>query len=450
MFTLDNTECSTKITLISSNKYDNWLKKQPHFIKNWCLSNNFKGQAGKILLIPYQDGRLSQVIIGEGKNADLVGLSIFSKESKGNYFIEPKYSNAINDDLYIAWLWGSYSFNKNSKKHKALMYISKKEDLERYEIIRKATNFGRDLINLPSNLLNTINFKKKVFQNNLFDNCLLSSISERKLKSFYPLTYEVGKASSNKPLALEIFSKKITKNDNPIVIIGKGVTFDSGGLNLKPGNTMRYMKKDMGGAAIAISLFLILKKLLKKTKLALIIPLAENSISDNAMRPGDVLKAANNKTVEITNTDAEGRLLLADAIVRSKSLNPELIIDFATLTGAARVALGEDLPAYYTNNDKIAKKISSTNYSNSIWRMPLYEKYLNKMNSEVADIANASSDGMGGSITAALFLKEFLSIKQTNWIHIDTYAWNSNYLNTKGGNLQGLFAMMEFVRKNYN
>ena len=213
---------------------------------------------------------------------------------------------------------------------------------------------------------------------------------------------------------------------------------------------MRYMKKDMGGAAIAIALFLIIKNYLKKSKIKLIIPIAENSVSSNAMRPGDVLKSFNNKTIEITNTDAEGRLLLADALTRAELFNPKLIIDFATLTGAARAALGEDLPAYYTNSNEVAKKVESTVYSKSIWRMPLHDAYMQKMQSDVADIVNASSDGMAGSITAALFLKEFLPYKKVNWIHIDTYAWSSSFLNTKGGNLQGLFSMVEFIKQNYN
>ncbi len=450
MFTLNNTECSTKITIISSNKFDTWYKNQSQYLKNWCSSCNFKGQSQKTILVPYEDGRLNQILIGEGEDCNLSGLAAFSKESRGNYYLERKYADSKLNELYIAWLWGSYNYKKSSKISKSLLYIDNKAELIKYEVIHKATSFARDLINEPANLLTPINFKKMVFKNEQFKNCHLSVIQSSELKKIYPLTFEVGKASDNSPLALEISNTKINKNDNPIVIIGKGVTFDTGGLNLKPGNSMRYMKKDMGGAAIAIALFLIIKTFLKNTKIKLIIPVAENSVSSNAMRPGDVLTAYNNKTIEITNTDAEGRLLLADALIRTKELSPKLIIDFATLTGSARAALGEDLPAYYTNNNQLAKKIDSTSYVNSIWRMPLHSLYNNKMKSDVADIVNASSDGMAGSITAALFLQEFLPNKKIDWIHIDTYAWSGNFLNTRGGNLQGLFAMMEFVKKNYN
>ena len=450
MFTLDNTECSTKITVISSNQYEIWLKKQSQYLKNWCLSSNFKGQSKKIILVPYDDGKLQEVLIGEGNNSDLSGLSNFSKESKGNYYLDYKYSNSLEADLYIAWLWGNYRYKKNSKNPKSLLYVKKESDFIDYHNLNNATSFARDLINEPANTLTPESFKRQIFKNQQFKGCQLSYLNSTKLKKYYPLTHEVGKASINKPLAIEISNTKIYKNDEPIIIIGKGVTFDTGGLNLKPGNSMRYMKKDMGGAAIAIALFLIIKNYLKKSKIKLIIPIAENSVSSNAMRPGDVLKSFNNKTIEITNTDAEGRLLLADALTRAELFNPKLIIDFATLTGAARAALGEDLPAYYTNSNEIAKKVESTVYSKTIWRMPLHDAYMQKMQSDVADIVNASSDGMAGSITAALFLKEFLPYKKVDWIHIDTYAWSSSFLNTKGGNLQGLFSMVEFIKQNYN
>ena len=261
MFTLDNTECSTKITVISSNQYEIWLKKQSQYLKNWCLSSNFKGQSKKIILVPYDDGKLQEVLIGEGNNSDLSGLSNFSKESKGNYYLDYKYSNSLKADLYIAWLWGNYRYKKNSKNPKSLLYVKKESDFIDYHNLNNATSFARDLINEPANTLTPESFKRQIFKNHQFKDCQLSYMKSFNLKKYYPLTHEVGKASINKPLAIEISNTKIYKNDQPIIIIGKGVTFDTGGLNLKPGNSMRYMKKDMGGAAIAIALFLIIKNL---------------------------------------------------------------------------------------------------------------------------------------------------------------------------------------------
>jgi len=215
---------------------------------------------------------------------------------------------------------------------------------------------------------------------------------------------------------------------------------------------MRNMKKDMGGAAISLSLFLLSSYILKKSKIILLVPLAENSISSTAMRPGDVYTSRSGKTVEISHTDAEGRLLLADAIELANEFNPSIIIDFATLTGAARVALGEDLPAYFSNNEKIAKKIELLNQKKlRCWRLPLYKNYKSKLRSNVADLCNASLDGMAGSITAALFIEEFILSPRTPWVHFDTYAWSSgSILSSKGAALQGLDIMSDFLSKNFS
>ena len=450
MFTNDNTECSTKISIISQNKFDGWFVKQPLFIKNWCLSNNFKGEKSKILKIPYTDGRLHEVIIGEGLNGDLSGVSQFASSNKGNYYIFSK--NAISSDIEIqkAWSWGNYSFQSKSQQN--LLYVKSKEDIKYLNFYSNSLNFSRDLINSPANEINPLSFLRKVKNNNLFANFFFNDYSLSELKSNFPLTYAVGKSSNTQPQVIHISNKKILKKDKPLVIIGKGVTFDTGGFNIKPGNSMRNMKKDMGGSAIAISLFLLANYLLKKTKIVLIIPLAENSISSNAMKPGDIYCSHSGKKVEISHTDAEGRLLLADAIEIACKYNPNMIIDFATLTGAARVALGEDLPAYFSNNEKIAKKIEILNQRNlQCWRLPLFEPYKNKLHSEVANLCNASLDGMAGAITAALFIQEFLEPKNTPWVHFDTFAWSTgSILSTKGAALQGLDIMTDFLKNNYS
>ncbi len=215
---------------------------------------------------------------------------------------------------------------------------------------------------------------------------------------------------------------------------------------------MRNMKKDMGGASIALSLFLLSSYLLKKSKIVLLIPIAENSISSKAMRPGDVYNSRSGKTVEISHTDAEGRLLLADAMELANELNPSIIIDFATLTGAARVALGEDLPAYFCNDEPTIKKIEMLNSRKlRCWRLPLYKKYKSKLQSKVADLCNASLDGMAGSITAALFIEEFILSPKTPWVHFDTYAWSSgSMISSKGAALQGLDIMSDFLNENFS
>ena len=450
MFTNDNTECSTKVTVISQNKFDKWLKKQPTFIRNWCLSNNFKGENGKILKIPYLDGRLKEVLIGEGFNQNLSGVAQFSSKNKGNYYLFIKFADSEEIEIQKAWAWGGYKFNKSSQKNQ--LYVKNSETLRHLDNYTKFTNLSRDLINTPANELNPKSFLRLVKKNKFFEKFIFTDYSQAKVKSKFPLTYVVGQSSTIKPEILHISNKKILKKDNPIVIIGKGVTFDTGGVNIKPGNSMRNMKKDMGGAAIAISLFLMANSLLKKSKIILIIPMAENSVSGNSMRPGDIYTSSSGKKIEISHTDAEGRLLLADAIELANTYHPSLIIDFATLTGAARVALGEDIPAHFSNDEDIAKKIDTLNQKKiRTWRLPLYAPYKNKLNSQFANLCNASLDGMAGSITAALFIEDFIENKKTPWIHFDTYGWSSgSILKTQGAALQGLDIMIEYLNKYFS
>ena len=450
MFTSDNTECSTRISIVSQNKFDMWVSKQPLFIKNWCLSNNFKGAIGEILKIPYSDGRLREVLLGEGLSSNLTAVSIFSSSNKGNYFLYTKFADSKDLEIQKAWAWGA---RKNEKKDPFnLLYVNDKQNLDYLNVYEQSINFSRELINSPANAINPETFLKKVRGSKLFSKFFFTNYTKKEISKRFPLTFAVGRSSNIAPKFIQVSNKKISKKDKPLIIIGKGVTFDTGGVNIKPGNSMRNMKKDMGGAAIAISLFLISSYLLKKTKIILLIPLAENSVSSNAMRPGDIYKSYGGKKVEISHTDAEGRLLLADAIELANELNPSMIIDFATLTGAARVALGEEIPAYFCNDEKIAKSIDTLNNKKlRCWRLPLYQDYKKKLKSEVANLCNASLDGMAGAITASLFIQDFLYPSNLPWIHFDTYAWsNGSILGTKGGALQGLDIMIEFIDKKFS
>ena len=450
MFTNDNTECSTKISIISQNKFDQWFIKQSIFNKNWCLSNNFKGEKGKILKIPYDDGRLKEVVIGEGKIADLSGISSFSSTNIGNYFSFLKYSDSSETDVQKAWIWGQHQLRHKTSQNS--LYVKDKDKIKFLNHYSKATKLSLDLINMPANELNPLTFSNIVKNHKLFSKFYFKKYPNSQIKKLFPLTYAVGKSSNIHPEFLQVSNKKINNKDQPIVIIGKGVTFDTGGVNIKPGNSMRNMKKDMGGASIALSLFLLSSYLLKKSKIVLLIPIAENSISSKAMRPGDVYNSRSGKTVEISHTDAEGRLLLADAMELANELNPSIIIDFATLTGAARVALGEDLPAYFCNDEPTIKKIEMLNSRKlRCWRLPLYKNYKSKLQSKVADLCNASLDGMAGSITAALFIEEFILSPKTPWVHFDTYAWSSgSMISSKGAALQGLDIMSDFLNENFS
>jgi leucyl aminopeptidase len=272
------------------------------------------------------------------------------------------------------------------------------------------------------------------------------------LESGYPMIHAVGRAA-DKHHAPRLIEIEWGNPNNPrIAIIGKGISFDSGGLNIKPGGSMRLMKKDMGGAAHALGLAKLIMEVRLPVRLHMLIPAAENAISGNAFRPGDVLKSRNGLTVEIDNTDAEGRLVLADAITKAAESKPALIIDYATLTGAARVALGPDLPALFSNDHALATEINQASVSvdDPVWRLPLWSGYEDMLKSEVADISNSAEGGMAGAVTAALFLRKFIPA-DTLWAHLDTFAWrpSSKPGRPKGGDALGMRAVFEVLKGRY-
>ena len=269
----------------------------------------------------------------------------------------------------------------------------------------------------------------------------------------YPLIAAVGGAATAEraPRLIELEWGKA--GDPRIAIVGKGVCFDSGGLDLKSAGGMRLMKKDMGGAAHALALARLITLQRLPVRLHLLIPAVENAVSGAAYRPGDIVKSRKGLFVEIDNTDAEGRLILADALTRAAEEEPELIVDFATLTGAARVALGPDLPAFFTNQDDLAATAeqSARDVEDPIWRMPLWEPYDEMLKSDVADFANATNSPMAGCITAALFLKRFIP-EQMRWAHLDTYAWRDQAKpgRPKGGDALGLRAIFDLLGALYS
>ena len=241
--------------------------------------------------------------------------------------------------------------------------------------------------------------------------------------------------------------------DHPrIAIVGKGVCFDSGGLDLKPASGMRLMKKDMGGAAHALALACLIAGERLPVRLHLLIPAVENAVAGNALRPGDLVKSRQGLQVEIDNTDAEGRLVLADALAKAAEDKPELIIDFATLTGAARIALGPDLPAMFSNDDQLASDLAAAGekLADPVWRMPLWDAYDEMLKSDIADLANASGTPMAGAVVAAMFLKRFVP-KGTPWAHFDTYAWRDTAKpgRPKGGEALGLRAAFSVITARY-
>ncbi len=278
-------------------------------------------------------------------------------------------------------------------------------------------------------------------------------IGERLLDKNYPAIHAVGRAATNNR-APRLIHLSWGEPEHPVLaLIGKGVCFDSGGLDIKPASGMLRMKKDMGGAAHALGLAELVMSANLPVRLELLIPAVENSISANAYRPGDVIQTREGLSVEIGNTDAEGRLILADALTRACEMNPDLIIDFATLTGAARVALGPDLPPLFSNNKKLLNSIHTAGdaVQDPLWPMPLYQPYAKALKSKIADLNNVSSGLTGaGAITAALFLQKFVT-ENTDWVHIDTYAWNDidRPGRPSGGEALGMRAVFASLQQRY-
>jgi leucyl aminopeptidase len=273
---------------------------------------------------------------------------------------------------------------------------------------------------------------------------------EALLDANFPAIHAVGRAAAQAPRLIDL---RWGASEHPrVTIIGKGVTFDSGGLNIKPGSGMALMKKDMGGAAHALALARLVMQADLPVNLRLIIPAVENSISADAMRPGDILASRSGKTIEVTNTDAEGRLILADALTLAGEDNPDLIIDFATLTGAARVALGPQLPAFFANDEALAADFARAagETADPLWRLPLWPGYRDMLKSSLADMVNSPDGGFAGAVTAALFLEAFVPAGVA-WAHFDTFAWNpsSRPGRPKGGEAMGLRAAFAVLKMRY-
>ena len=370
----------------------------------------------------------------------------------GYYFIE--YFGCKETDLknfLLGWELASYRFErfKSKKKKKDKVIITHKHNTE-ISYLKSSYFFIRDLINMPPNMLGPkeiLEYSKKFLTKFKIENL----VSGNKLKKNFPLIHAVGNGSdiANRPLFCELILKK-KKKKRKIFLIGKGVSFDTGGLNIKTGSGMSLMKKDMGGAANCIGLAKLISDFNFDIDVRLLLCLVENSISKKSMRPSDIIRSRQGSFVEIGDTDAEGRLILADAITYACENKPDLIIDMATLTGASRVAMGTEVPSFFCNNDRIAMELidSSKKTGDPLWQLPLWENYSSQLKSVHADFKNIGNSMFGGAITAALFLEKFVE-KNIPWIHIDLMAWTraNKFHSYEGGEAMGIRALLDFIKK---
>jgi leucyl aminopeptidase len=425
--------------------------------KAWVDAHGFKGAARKHLLLPGADGTLAGAVLGIGEERDgdamnrpelaigvLPGLL-----PPGLYHL----ADALADGelAAVAWGLGAYRFRRyksGNGEEVAQLRAPRGVDHARALAIIEAVWLGRDLINTPASDLGPQELEDAARQLASRHGATFSSIvGDDLLAKNFPMIHAVGRASTRAPRLIDLTWGR--SGAPKITLVGKGVCFDTGGLDIKPASGMLIMKKDMGGAATALALGHMVMAAKLDVRLRILIPAVENSIAGNAFRPGDVLMSRAGKTVEIGNTDAEGRLVLADALALADEDKPELVASFATLTGAARVALGPDLPPLFTDDDKLAGAIAAAGLrvGDPVWRMPFWAGYEANLDSSVADMNNVSDGPFAGSVTAALFLRRF--VKQARrYAHFDIYGWRQvpKALGPKGGEPHAARAMFEVLR----
>ena len=450
----DKGQPATPLILIDKNGFDSWLKAQPERVRQAAMAQGFKGDGYQLAILPGERSEWS-ALLGVANVEELSPWCLAkAAESlpEGTYRVEGRGPGVA----MLGWLLGQYRFERSKKDSSAkgprVLLIDQPAQIEETLHLAEATYLVRDLVNLPAGDLGPAELEAAVAEAAKGCSAALSTTSGEKLDREYPMIHAVGRAASPDRAPRLIELEWGDQRHPRIAIVGKGVCFDSGGLDIKPASGMRLMKKDMGGAAHALGLALLIMKSRLPVRLHLLIPAVENAISGNAFRPGDILKSRKGLTVEVGNTDAEGRLILGDALAKAAEGNPELILDFATLTGAARVALGPDLPALFANEDSLAESLlaAGETISDPLWRMPLWKHYGEMLSSDIADIGNVSEQPMAGAVTAALFLQKFVP-DGIRWAHFDTFAWRSSARpgRPKGGDALGLRASWQMLKQLY-
>ncbi|KZY31142.1 MULTISPECIES: M17 family metallopeptidase [unclassified Oleiphilus] len=451
---------STAIVIINSEHYENWVAKQAENIKTWLNANNYEGKGG--ILIPDSDGSALQCIYGMSPKSDyFIAGDLALQIPAARYSLDCSQCSELFEDqtefetqFAITWALSCYRYTEYKKNDKSLptLSVSSEAILNKAQAFSSSVSLVRDLINTPASDLMPEDMGTVAEQlAEQYGAKLEQFVGDQLLEHNYPTIHAVGRASVHEPRLIDL---TWGDEDAPkITLVGKGVCFDSGGLDLKPSNAMRLMKKDMGGAAHVLGLAKLIMDQALPIRLRVLIPAVENAVSSNAFRPGDVITTRQGITVEIDNTDAEGRLVLCDALTEADSENPDMIFDFATLTGACRVALGTELPGFFCNDEQLASSLQECGKSSQdlVWQLPLHSPYQDMLKSDIADTLNSAATGFGGAITAALYLQLFVS-DDTPWVHFDVMAWNNRKLPGRptGGEAFGIRAVFDLLEQRFN
>jgi leucyl aminopeptidase len=438
------------------------LESLPPNQSRWVQSQAYVPERHRLLLLPGSEGQIAGAIWGLGSLTELDALSPWDVAAlperlpAATFELTTELTAAPATQLALGWLLGSYRFtahrSTNVKPPTAnALVVPVAADARYAQAAAHAMARARDLINTPANELGPEELAAAAIE--LCHEYRGESVLVRgeQLAREYPLIAAVGAGSARPPLLVDCRWER--RGAPRVTLVGKGVCFDSGGLDLKPSSAMLLMKKDMGGAACVLGLARLLLQLETPIELRVLIPAVENSVSGSAYRPGDVLRSRRGLSVEIGNTDAEGRLVLADALTEADAGAPDLLIDMATLTGAARTALGPDLPALFSSDERLARELTDLGreHADPVWPLPLWSGYEEELNSRVADLNNVSASPFAGAIVAALFLRRFVG-STARWLHLDLYAWNPKERPGRplGAEAQCVRALYQLIRRRYS
>jgi leucyl aminopeptidase len=451
---------SVPLWLLYENEIDAWRATQTPSVSRWLAEQNFKGEKHRVVLLPDSAGGLAAAVGGLGRRQGDLSLwhaaGFVDRLPPRRFRLVQEFTAEEATQLCLGMAYGSYRFDRYrpAKGDAASIEAPPNADLRYIVLAAESLRMARDWINTPAADLGPVELAAAVRRlAERHQAAYQEWVGEGLLAANFPAIHAVGRASSEAPRLLELrWTPRAGQTFPRLTLVGKGVCFDSGGLDIKSGSGMALMKKDMGGAAVALGLAHLLMSVGVRAELRVLIPAVENAISGNAYRPGDVLTTRKGLTVEVGNTDAEGRLVLCDALALADAELPDLIIDFATLTGAARVALGPELPALFGNDDGIVQELAriSAIEHDPLWPMPLWAGYEDELASKIADLNNIASSTLAGAIFGALFLKRFVS-EATPWVHVDLYAWNSKDRPGRsiGAEAQALRGVYRYLVKRY-
>ena len=448
------------LNLVSEAGLSAWLAKRPAHEADWLHGSGFAAERNRCVVIPGATGAIHSIVIGAGNSADINAVTIWDAAAWADKLpgVVVKIVGAMQPStatrIALGFGLGRYRFTRYKKPSiatRATLVPPAGADMVYVARALQSMTLARDLINTPANDLGPVELEAATRQVAVAHGATLHVISDPgTLAAEYPLLAAVGAASARAPRLIDL--RWGASDARRVTLVGKGVCFDTGGLDVKPSAGMALMKKDMGGAACALATADLLMASQTPIQLRLLIPAAENSLGGRAYRPGDVLRSRKGLSVEIGNTDAEGRLILADALCAADAERPDLLIDFATLTGAARTALGPELPAAYSNDEELLAQLRrcGSHEHDPIWPMPLWAEYDDDLSSRVADLNNVSAHSFAGSILAALFLQRFVTASPA-WVHLDLYAWNAKDRPGRavGAEAQCVRAVYQLIRQRF-